>query len=80
MMTRLVVYAVAVLAILVAAAIYTKAVYDAGGAAIREQNLKAANQSIRQMEKDNVEIRNLDTDAYCREFGFEWLPDKGECG
>lgn len=79
-MTRIIVYLVIGLGILAAGAIYTKAVYDAGGAAVREQNLKAANESLRQMEKDNVEIRNLDHAAYCHEFGYKWLPDKGECG
>lgn len=56
------------------------AIYNAGGSGEREKNLKAANESLRKMEKDDAEIRNLDERAYCREFGFEWLPDKGECG
>lgn len=79
-MTKLAIYGLAALAILAAGAFYTKMVYEAGGAAVRAENLAAANASLKKMEEDNVEIRKLDTDAYCAEFGFEWLPEQGKCG
>lgn len=79
-MIRLVFYGLAGLTILAFAALYTGAVYRAGKDAVRAENLKAANDSLKRMEIDRVEIGKLDRDAYCAEFGYRWLPNEGKCG
>lgn len=68
------------LAGIVAVGIYTAKVYEAGGSGEREKNLQAANKSLKEMEKDHGEILSLDTDDYCAEYGYKWVPELGECG
>lgn len=53
--------------------------FAAGQASERRAAIERANDLIKQRAKDDAQIRNLDGDALCREFGFKRLPD-GSCG
>ncbi len=74
--------AVAALAIIVglvgAVRWYGASQFDAGRSAERQAAVERANALIKQRAKDDAQIRNLDSDGVCREFGFKRLPD-GSC-
>jgi hypothetical protein len=80
MMTKGLLYLGAVGVLLIGVFLYGQHQRAQGAAEVRAQIIKEAIESVKKMEKDNVEIKKLDDPAICHEFGYEWVPEQGGCG
>jgi hypothetical protein len=78
--TKALVYGGIVLGILAAFGLYTRWVFQQGVGSERAAIVERSLSRTAERNKDDEEIRNLDLDGLCREYGgTRWLPDAQRC-
>lgn len=78
--SKAIIYGSIVLAVIAAFGLYSRWIYNQGVGSERAAVVERSLERNEVRNNDDEEIRNLDYDGLCREFGSpKWLPDEQRC-
>ncbi len=78
--TKTIVIAAVVLSVIAAFGLYSRWIYKAGVTSEQRRQVETSLNRNADRNKDDEEIRNLDLDGLCREYGASrWVPALNKC-